>query len=605
MMKPLPLCTLVAASLILASCRQAALAGDSAIFDRPVRLEADGKIIDTGRNAGHSGPAWADVDGDGVPDLVVGDFSGQFRVFPNLARTGMPRLGPMHYLIAGGVRAKVPIYCCIGSSPLFADFNGDGRLDLLSGSYDPGACYLFRGTGRGRFGPRETLVDKHNKPLLRVPNQKQAYQSFGSWPALVDWDGDGDLDLLVGGFDGTIHVFLNEGTRTAPQFAGTNFKVQADGKDLKVPGGHAAPVIVDWDGDGRWDLVCGCGSVSFYRNVGTRSAPRFAVPVTLVAEHRGTGFDEFREIGQPAIPGIRSQIAAVDYDRDGHLDLLLGDFSTTRTPKPGLTAAQRSQIHALLKRQDANTTALKAKRDALLAEFKQKYPGDLAVSKEGEAWLTKGYRAMRASESYRKIERDSAAIESELAPLLEKPPKQRWVEGPSTCHGYVWFFRRLPDAPTPSAVPIATSAKAAPSDSPAEPTERQPVVASLSVEPTHAKPGDLVRLTVTIQIAGDWHINALSDTGELAIPTRLELKLPSGVTLAGEWNAPKPDLAVAHSGPVYTGEVRFTRQVKVEATAPAGKLEIAYKLAYQTCNASLCLPPKKMTLRAPLEIQAR
>ncbi len=261
-----------AAILLVAGSLQPAFAGDSAIFEKPVRLEADGKIIDTGNRLGHSGPTMADVDGDGIPDLVVGDFSGQFRVYPNLVRTGMPRLGPMKYLMAGGVPAKVPIYCCIGSSPLFVDFDGDGRLDLISGSYDPGACYLFLGLGHGQFAARETLLDKHNKLLLREPNQQQVYQSFGSWPALVDWDNDGDLDLLVGGFDGTIRIFLNEGTRTDPQFAGTNFKVQAAGKDVQVPDGHAAPVVVDWDGDGRWDILCGCarGSVYFYRNIGTR-----------------------------------------------------------------------------------------------------------------------------------------------------------------------------------------------------------------------------------------------------------------------------------------------------------------------------------------------
>jgi hypothetical protein len=256
-MKPLPLRILMAAILLMVSCRGAALAGDSAFFEKPVRLEADGKIIDTGDNSGHSGPTWADVDGDGVPDLVIGDFSGQFRVCRNFTRIGVPRLGPMTYLMAGGVRAKVPIYCCIGSSPLFADFDGDGRLDLISGSYDPGACYLFRGIGGGQFAARETLVDRNNKPLLRVPDQQQVYQSFGSWPALVDWDDDGDLDLLVGGFDGTIHVFLNVGTRRAPQFTGSNFRVQADGKDLKIPGGHAAPVVVDWDGDGHWTSFAG------------------------------------------------------------------------------------------------------------------------------------------------------------------------------------------------------------------------------------------------------------------------------------------------------------------------------------------------------------
>jgi FG-GAP-like repeat len=598
---------LIAPAILLVACgMQHASADDSPIFENPVRLEADGKIIDTGDKLGHSGPTMADVDGDGVPDLVVGDFSGQFRVYRNLARTGLPRLGPMSYLMAGGVRAKVPIYCCIGSSPLFADFDGDGRLDLLSGSYDPGACYLFRGLGNGQFAARETLVDKHNKPLLRDPRQQQAFQSFGSWPALVDWDHDGDLDLLVGGFDGTIHVFLNEGTRKAPQFAGTNFTVQADGKELKVPG-HAAPVVVDWDGDGRWDILCGCeaGSVYFFRNIGMPAAPKFAAPVTIVEKHHGTGYSEFGDLDQPAIPGIRSQIAAVDYDRDGRVDLLLGDFCTTLTPKAGLTAAQRSEMTAIFQRQAEIAKARKAIFAALVAEFKKKYPGDLGLSKEGNAWWNKAYVRTQKSQESEDLKRESANLESKLTPVIETPPTQRWLDGPETCHGYVWFYRRKPDAASPAAIPLATTTKAAPSDSPEEPTEREPVVASLSIEPIRAKPGDIVTATVTVKLARDWHINPVANLREFASPTKLELTLPDGTATAGAWDIRKPDIGLVDSGPVYTGEVRFTRSLKVDTSAQSGKLELVCKLSYQACDEHRCLRPTSKTLRVPLEIEAK
>ena len=69
--------------LVFLGALQLVLADEAAIFEKPIRLEAGGKVIDTGDNSGHSGPTMADVDGDGIPDLVVGDFSGQFRVFRN------------------------------------------------------------------------------------------------------------------------------------------------------------------------------------------------------------------------------------------------------------------------------------------------------------------------------------------------------------------------------------------------------------------------------------------------------------------------------------------------------------------------------------------
>jgi hypothetical protein len=87
--------------------RPLVLAGDLA---PPVRLRAGGDFIDTGLAWGHSGPCFHDVDGDGLPDLVVGDFSGKFRFYKNVGTREEPRCAPGTFLQAGGVDAQVPIY---------------------------------------------------------------------------------------------------------------------------------------------------------------------------------------------------------------------------------------------------------------------------------------------------------------------------------------------------------------------------------------------------------------------------------------------------------------------------------------------------------------
>jgi len=83
-------------------------------LDPPVRLEADGKPIDV--LGGHAAPALADVDGDGVRDLLVGQFLGEgrnafqapMRVHRNEGTEKAPRLAAFRTLDGGGDRAWVP-----------------------------------------------------------------------------------------------------------------------------------------------------------------------------------------------------------------------------------------------------------------------------------------------------------------------------------------------------------------------------------------------------------------------------------------------------------------------------------------------------------------
>lgn len=145
----------------------------------------------------------------------------------------------------------------------------------------------------------------------------------------VDWDADGDLDLLLGTHDGHVFLRLNQGSKQKPAFATESTAVQAGGKDLQVPaksrcparspGRHAMPVAADWDGDGLWDLVTGSaiGAVYWFRNTGKEGAPVFAAAQRLVP------------VGSGAKPrlGERTQVAVADFDNDGRVDLLVGDYS--------------------------------------------------------------------------------------------------------------------------------------------------------------------------------------------------------------------------------------------------------------------------------------
>lgn len=294
-------------------------------------LTTDGKPVDV---FGMPTPNFGDFDGDGDLDLLCGEFLDGFTYFENIGTRTEPRYVPGRRLMVAGQPLKMDLCMIV---PVACDFDGDGDLDLIVGDED-GRVAFIEHTGKVVDGMPQFLPPIYFRQLAEDVK-------FGALvtPHAVDWDNDGDEDLIVGdsaGYIGFIEnlggnpvrwaapVYLSAGGKLIREQAEPNGSIQGP---AEVKWGYSILSVADWDGDGLPDIITNgiWGKVVWYKNIGTRNAPRLApaqpVEVAWTGLTPKPAWTWWNPTGRELVTQWRTTPYAIDWNRDGLTDLIMMD----------------------------------------------------------------------------------------------------------------------------------------------------------------------------------------------------------------------------------------------------------------------------------------
>lgn len=249
-----------------------------------------------------------DLDGDKIEDLVCSADELLFlknigtREEPNYAN---PVVIPT--ITGNSIRDAVKIRV------LFDDYDGDGDYDYI-------------GTKNARFyyfenvGTPQQYAFADAKPITYAGTPIMTVSRSTVRPSAIDWDKDGNIDIVTGDEDGKVSLIKNTGkiVNGVPEFLPPRF-FQQEARFVDF-GALSAPRVVDWDGDGLTDIVSGngVGHIGFIKNLGGYP-PKWDAPKLLEVDG-----DSIRIIP----PGARwgyTTIDVADWNHNGLLDVLVND----------------------------------------------------------------------------------------------------------------------------------------------------------------------------------------------------------------------------------------------------------------------------------------
>lgn len=319
-------------------------------------------------------------------DLVTGSRQGNLIYYHNTAATGW-QLEKKRFIAGedGNALRHPSINPSVCAYPKASRENSD----LIA--CGEGSLYFYRFTGQ--FTPAGAPI--YDDPVSVLQQQADLYAGTLPTPTVIDWNGDGALDILAGNSEGFILFFENIGSSDEPKFLPAT-RVRSGGREIQVQAGYAgslqglqearwgylSPNVVDWNGDQLPDIITGdiTGNYLIYLNRGTAKEPRLDPAHPLYCDgidlhgmwrvrpavakmgdrmllvmvdgedhfHRYWRIDDYNledggklllEDGSPigASGGVggqsgRCKLDLFDWDQDGRLDLIIGTARVNSIP---------------------------------------------------------------------------------------------------------------------------------------------------------------------------------------------------------------------------------------------------------------------------------
>jgi hypothetical protein len=296
------------------------------VYDKSIPVNAGGIPIEV---FGSLHISAGDLDNDGDKDLVVGNRF-QLISFRNEGTSISPKLEKGRLLKTLDNQNPFSIY----TKPRLADWDGDGRIDILLGNED-GRPTWIKNLGDDKYDIERFII------------QLDPDIDFGclSVPVVCDWDSDGDYDLLAGNSSGFVEYIENISSSATKFIFRKSCKMIADSKEIRILAynsgsiqgpkeakyGYTMPEVADWDKDGDLDLLLSDikGEHHYYKNIGTKNKPTLAkaepLKVAWTQIPPKPSFNWRQPEATELVTAPRCRPAVIDWNSDGVLDYVAID----------------------------------------------------------------------------------------------------------------------------------------------------------------------------------------------------------------------------------------------------------------------------------------